>query len=111
MHRLLLAGLLLSTVALGLPNPASVYCTQRHFQEVMLSDEAGWSGFCLFPDYSYCDEWQYFHGQCQPGRFYWPEKHVDARNPGKYCLVLDDKNHILVMRCKTPRKISDREIP
>ena len=87
----------------AIPNPASVNCIQGKNYKIMLFDAGGWSGFCVFPDHSYCDEWEYFRGQCKPKMFYWPEKNIDYKHPGKYCLVLNKKEHVIVMRCKTPQ--------
>jgi Domain of unknown function (DUF333) len=88
----------------AIPNPASVNCIRKHFYRLMLFDAGGWSGFCVFPDHSYCDEWEYFRGQCKPRMFYWPEKYIDYMHPEKYCLVLNREKHIIVMRCKTSQE-------
>jgi len=48
-------------------NPASVYC-QEHGGRVDIRTDAsgGQTGYCLFPDGSECEEWEYFRGQCLP---------------------------------------------
>jgi len=49
----------------GMPNPASVYCTQKGNKlEIRTADDGGQNGVCIFPDGSTCDEWAYFRGEC-----------------------------------------------
>lgn len=49
----------------GLPNPASVYCTQNgNKHEIRTADDGSQSGVCVFPDGNTCDEWAYFRGEC-----------------------------------------------
>lgn len=49
----------------GLPNPASVYCTQGGNKlEIRTAADGSQSGVCIFPDGSTCDEWAYFRGEC-----------------------------------------------
>ena len=49
----------------GMPNPASVYCTQNGNKlEIQTSADGSQSGVCVFPDGSTCDEWAYFRGEC-----------------------------------------------
>ncbi|MFZ1753022.1 MAG: DUF333 domain-containing protein [Caldilineaceae bacterium] len=51
----------------GMPNPASVYCTQNGNQlEIRTADDGSQNGVCIFPDGSTCDEWAYFRGECSP---------------------------------------------
>lgn len=51
----------------GIPNPASVYCTQQGNQhEIRTADDGSQYGTCIFPDGSTCDEWAYFRGECGP---------------------------------------------
>lgn len=42
-------------------NPASVYCEEN---DGTLNLE---EGLCMFDDGSYCEQWSYFRGECQPG--------------------------------------------
>lgn len=44
-------------------NPASVYC-EENWGTLALED---WAWLCMFPDWSYCEEWSYQRGECQPG--------------------------------------------
>jgi putative hemolysin len=51
----------------GMPNPASVYCTQNGYKsEIRTSDDGSQNGVCIFPDGSTCDEWAYYRGECGP---------------------------------------------
>jgi putative hemolysin len=51
----------------GIPNPASVYCTQNgNKSEIHTAADGGQSGLCIFPDGITCDEWAYFRGECGP---------------------------------------------
>jgi putative hemolysin len=51
----------------GLPNPASVYCTQQGNKlEIRTAADGSQNGICVFPDGSTCDEWAYFRGECGP---------------------------------------------
>ena len=51
----------------GLPNPASVYCTQGGNKlEIRTAADGSQNGVCVFPDGSACDEWAYFRGECGP---------------------------------------------
>jgi putative hemolysin len=53
--------------AIGLPNPASVYCEEQGYQLEMRTDAQGNQyGVCLFPGGSECDEWAFFRGECAP---------------------------------------------
>ena len=49
----------------GMPNPASVYCTETGNKlEIRTAADGSQSGVCVFPDGSTCDEWAYFRGEC-----------------------------------------------
>ncbi|MGB8980799.1 MAG: DUF333 domain-containing protein, partial [Anaerolineales bacterium] len=51
----------------GIPNPASVYCTQNGNKlEIRTAADSSQSGICVFPDGSTCDEWAYYRGECGP---------------------------------------------
>jgi uncharacterized protein len=51
----------------GMPNPASVYCTQQGNKlEIRTADDGSQSGICIFPDGSTCDEWAYYRRECGP---------------------------------------------
>ena len=50
-----------------MPNPASVYCTQKGNKlEIRTAADGSQYGTCVFPDGSTCDEWAYFRGECGP---------------------------------------------
>lgn len=49
-------------------NPASVYCLEHggtSFNRV--NTQGAQTGYCLFKDQTYCEEFDYFRGQCQQG--------------------------------------------
>ena len=49
----------------GIPNPASVYCTQQgNNLEIRTAADGSQSGVCIFPEGSSCDEWAYSRGEC-----------------------------------------------
>ena len=49
----------------GMPNPASVYCTETGNKlEIRTAADGSQSGVCVFPDGSTCDEWAYFREEC-----------------------------------------------
>ncbi len=51
----------------GMPNPASVYCTQNGNKlEIRTADDGSQSGMCVFSDGSTCDEWAYYRRECGP---------------------------------------------
>lgn len=49
-------------------NPASVYCEEHDGKLVIEKDTFGDIGWCNFKDKSFCEEWAYFRGECQPGK-------------------------------------------
>jgi putative hemolysin len=52
----------------GLPNRASVYCTEKGGTvEMRQGATGGQYGVCALPDKSECDEWAYYRDECQPG--------------------------------------------
>jgi putative hemolysin len=54
---------------IGMPNPAAAYCEEQGGQPEIRTDEDGNRyGVCIFVDGSECEEWSYFHGECQPGQ-------------------------------------------
>lgn len=49
----------------AMPNPASVYCTQKGNKlEIRTAADGSQNGNCVFPDGSSCDEWAYYRGEC-----------------------------------------------
>lgn len=65
---------LTSNFAFALPNPASVFCAQHGGQTVM--EHGTGRGLCVFTSTAgvktFCEEWAYFRGQCQPGQNVYP---------------------------------------
>ena len=44
-------------------NPASVYCEENGW--TLQLEEGAW--LCMFSDGTYCEEWAFMNGECQPG--------------------------------------------
>jgi putative hemolysin len=54
-----------ATPPAAMPNPASVYCTQKGNKlEIRTAADGSQYGICVFPDGSTCDEWAYYRGEC-----------------------------------------------
>ncbi|MCP4420550.1 MAG: META domain-containing protein [Chloroflexi bacterium] len=55
--------------AVGLSNPASVYCEDQDGKlEIRTDDEGNQVGICVFEDDSECEEWAFYRDECQPGQ-------------------------------------------
>jgi putative hemolysin len=49
----------------NMPNPASVYCTQKGNKlEIRTAANGSQYGICVFPDGNTCEEWAYFRDEC-----------------------------------------------
>ena len=54
--------------AAHMPNPASVYCSEKGGTLDIRKDARGNEfGICVFADGSECDEWAFLRGECKPG--------------------------------------------
>lgn len=53
--------------AVGIANPASVFCQENGGKLEIRDTTSGQIGVCIFSDGSECEEWAYFRGECQPG--------------------------------------------
>jgi putative hemolysin len=54
--------------AIGMANPASVYCHDQGYTLEIRKDAGGNEyGVCIFPDGSECEEWAFYRGTCAPG--------------------------------------------
>ncbi|HOV47271.1 MAG TPA: DUF333 domain-containing protein [Anaerolineae bacterium] len=52
----------------GMPNPASVYCEEHGGKvDIRTAEDGSQTGICVFEDHSECEEWAFYHGECQPG--------------------------------------------
>ncbi len=51
----------------GLANPASVYCGEKGGSLEIGDTSQGQVGYCFFVDYSVCEEWAFFRGECVQG--------------------------------------------
>lgn len=55
------------TDAVGLPNPASVYCEEQgHRLDIRTDADGSQYGVCVFATGGECEEWAYFRGECGP---------------------------------------------
>jgi putative hemolysin len=53
--------------AIGMPNPAAVYCEQQGFMlETVTAQDGSQSANCIFPDGSKCEEWAFYRHECGP---------------------------------------------
>ncbi|MEM2909239.1 MAG: DUF333 domain-containing protein [Candidatus Bilamarchaeaceae archaeon] len=50
----------------GIPNPASVYCTNNGGRLNIVQEATGEYGVCEFPNGGKCEEWAYYNGECTP---------------------------------------------
>lgn len=50
-----------------LANPASIHCMNNSGVLTFEEDDSGTYGVCTFPDGSWCEEWAFFRGECEPG--------------------------------------------
>lgn len=67
----------------GLPNPATVFCTERgNRHEIRTVADGSQQGICIFPDGSTCDEWAYFRGECAPAAAPTAEATTEASGGG-----------------------------
>ncbi len=52
---------------IGLPNPASVYCDgEGYTSRIITAEDGSQSGICVFRDGTFCGQWDYYNGECQP---------------------------------------------
>lgn len=52
----------------GLANPASTYCVDQGYENVIRTNPDGsQTGYCIFPDGTECEEWQFYRAECKNG--------------------------------------------
>jgi C1A family cysteine protease len=56
--------------ALGMANPAAVYCRELGYDYRIVETEEGEEGVCTFPDGSGCNDWAFLQGQCGQSHSY-----------------------------------------
>jgi hypothetical protein len=50
---------------LGEANPASEYCIEEGGTiEIRTAEDGSQTGYCIFPDGTECEEWEFFEGEC-----------------------------------------------
>ena len=50
--------------AVGMANPAAVYCEGLGYESENVINEAGEDADCIFPDGSRCGQWDFLSGRC-----------------------------------------------
>lgn len=85
--------LVVPSLALSLPNPASLNCLNKGYQLVLIKN----TGICFFPDNSYCEEWAFFRGTCKRGNHFLAQPFI-KKNVNLYCITRK-KGEVLVNRC------------
>ena len=84
--------------AIGMPNPASVSCSDNGGTLEMRQDASGGEyGMCVFSDGSECEEWAYFRGECAPGEAT-PESTQSANMPDPASVNCGDQGGTLEIR-------------
>ncbi|HAT03409.1 MAG TPA: hypothetical protein DCS29_01360 [Candidatus Magasanikbacteria bacterium] len=49
---------------IGLANPASTYCEEQGGKLEIAENDYGSTAYCGFPDGTYCEEWEFYRGEC-----------------------------------------------
>ena len=53
------------SVSTSIANPASTYCVQKGYKNVIrTSSDGGQYGVCVFPNGKECEEWKFYRGEC-----------------------------------------------
>jgi len=50
--------------ALGMANPAAVYCRELGYEYEVVDTAGGQDGICVLPDGSSCADWSFLEGKC-----------------------------------------------
>jgi putative hemolysin len=88
--------------ALGIPNPAAVYCHELGYGYQIVDTPEGQHGICIFPDGSSCSGWRFYECKCGGEWSYcaihgydWITK-TDGHNPYSpdYCVCVLDGEEI-----------------
>lgn len=77
---------------IGMPNPASVYCLEQSGRLEMREDAAGTSGYCVFPDGTEKEEWDFWRENHPVDEVpvIDPDRPVGLANPASvYCIEQD----------------------
>ena len=53
-----------SEPAIGIGNPAAVYCLEMGYEHKIIEGESGQEGMCILPDGESCQEWDFLNGKC-----------------------------------------------
>jgi len=87
--------------AIGIPNPAAVYCAMLDYDYEIVETDEGQQGMCVFPDDSSCDEWAFFACECGGEYSYcarqgydWETKTDGDAYSQEYCVCVQDGEEI-----------------
>jgi len=88
--------------ALGMANPAAVYCHELGYQYRIVDTDEGQSGTCIFPGGSRCNDWGFLEGKCGQSYSYCARQgydlitKTDGRNPfsRQYSVCVHDQEEI-----------------
>lgn len=75
-------------------NPASIYCEQNWGTLEIVPDEWWQWAKCNFDDWSFCEEWAYFHGECSPN--WWNGNAVDLQDIENNDEISDEEKEEIV---------------
>lgn len=106
---IMLIGISTLSTAFAVPNPASAHCTAQggilHLIKDLRND--GQLGICFFDDTSYCEEWAYFRGECQPSKSYPPEYVQDVDIEKYLCYTGQEEAGKLIL-CDSAQKKQEK---
>jgi len=57
-----------------LANPASEFCEDNNGTVDIRSSQNGEYGVCVFQDNSECEEWMFYRGECEAGKYIYQDK-------------------------------------
>ena len=71
----------------GMPNPASVNCTEKWWTAKAMNGKDWAYAFCVFDNWSSCEEWALFRGECK--------NEWDFINPTLYAELLKQESKVI----------------
>ncbi|MCK4319804.1 DUF333 domain-containing protein [Candidatus Micrarchaeota archaeon] len=64
---IMLVSLGFAQEVIGMPNPSSVYCVgEGYTSRIITAEDGSQYGICVFTDGTFCGQWDYYNGECQP---------------------------------------------
>ena len=91
-----------SGAALGMANPAAVYCRELGYSYRIFGTDEGQQGVCVFPDGSECNDWGFLQGNCGQSYSYCARQgydlisKTDGKNPfsSEYSVCVHDRREV-----------------